>query len=754
MENISDTYHAIRELLHPRALKEKDLMSHENPILLKAEKSYPVTLQDVTFSFGAGSAMKVGLFNDEDDKDDDAFIATKDKTPNAPIVLNTATDAYLKYTNSVSAKANEQLTLADIGFNLNLSAGGSARTVFYKKHPNTQLVRDAFAEDLKNFRTIFKFDDVAGLEAGNGLGFVVNGTLSCNLQVSWSNIIATGISTLSSHLPVPVTLDISLTPSLTASFNVSVTDDFAYLLTKQTDGRYRICVTKKKTTSESVSLGASIGVQFADPATLGQQVGAICDKVIQSVLGNTIAEINTAVQDFKQGKKSPIVEKLFNLFHLDQLPQPIDLLTPQLKQLETDVSNTVTKLATDSVHLSFSYQYGRIQDDQEILSILISGDDLKKYHSDLLRFRTGKLLDSIRKNEIPYTLISYLNQKVLTITKSWGLGLTLFDFTLLTSSDYERSATNVQTDFQGTSRKVQIDREKGYKWKLLKATGSWSGQVNASMAEFSPTPTLEKFGYTFLLNTVLKDPGVSDNDLRSYLDSAAVWMAVNVSDIEGLVQKYAAAIKGKEVLVEGKLVFTDKTIRSLLQQIAADGWGTASKKQMARAMGAAMTWLPDYKARSNMQARQEMYAPLFSEYLDNPDDEIDDLASLAETEIQGLGDEDHLAEFEANRDNWIFGNTFAGVIRSNPGLQGSLKNFVTGMADLENKIGKGAAYTLFDQAYDNIRDCMQYSFASIAVGRFLLLYASDLNLLKDVRRVLTLSYGPDNDRTVINCSVV
>jgi len=753
MENLSETFHPLRELLHPKALKEKDLMSHENPINLKAEKSWPVTLGDVTFSFGAGSAMKVGLFNDEDDKDDDAFIATKDKTPNTPIVLDTANDAYLKYTNSVSAKANGQLTLANIGFNLNLSAGGSARSVFYKRHPNTQLVRDAFAEDLKSFRTIFKFDDVAALEAGNGLGFAVNGTLSCNLQISWSNIIATGISAISSLLPLPVTLDISLTPSLTANFNVSVTDDFAYLLTKQADGRYRICVTKKKTTSENVALGASIGVQFADPTTLGQQVGAICDKVIQSVLGNTITEINTAVQNFKQGKKSPIVEKLFSLFHLDQLPQPIDLLTPKLKQLETDISTAVTKLATDSVHLSFSYQYGRIQDDQEILSILISGDDLKNYHSDLLKFKTGSLLDSIRKNAIPYTLVSYLNQKVLTITKSWGLGLTLFDFTLLTSSDYEKSTTNVQTDLQGANRKVQIDREKGYKWKLSKATGSWSGQISAAMTDFSPMPTLEKFGYTFLLNTVLKDPSVSDNDLRSYLDSAAVWMAVNPSDIEGLVQKYAA-VKGKEVLIEGKLVFPDKVIRSLLQQLAADGWGTAIKKQMPRAMGAAMTWLPDYKARSNMQARQDMYAPLFAEYLDNPDQEMEDLASLAETEIRGLGDEDHLAEFEADRDNWIFGNTFAGVIRSNPGLQDCLKNFVTGMIDLQNKIEKGGAYTVFDQAYGNIRDCLQYSFASITVGRFLLLYASDLNLLKDVRRVLTLSYGPDSNRTVISCSVV
>ena len=149
MEDLSQTYHAIKELLHPKALKEKDLMSHDNPISLKADKSYPVTLPDVTFSFGAGAAMEVTLFNDEDDKDDNAFIATKD----APIVLNTASDAYLKYTNIVSAKANAQVTLADIGFNLNLSASGCAKSIYYRRHPNTQLVRDAFLADLKQFRS-------------------------------------------------------------------------------------------------------------------------------------------------------------------------------------------------------------------------------------------------------------------------------------------------------------------------------------------------------------------------------------------------------------------------------------------------------------------------------------------------------------------------------------------------------------------------------------------------------------------------
>ena len=749
MEDLSQTYHAIKELLHPKALKEKDLMSHDNPISLKAEKSYPVTLTDVTFSFGAGAAMEVSLFNDEDDKDDNAFIATKD----TPIVLNTATDAYLKYTNIVSAKANQQVTLADIGFNLNLSASGNAKSIYYRRHPNTQLVREAFVDDLKHFRTIFKFDDVAGLDVNDGLGFVVNGTLSCDLKVSWSNILSTGISAVSNLLPLPITLDISILPSVTAEFTVTVTDDFAYFLKKQAGDQYLVSITKKKSTAATAALGASVGVQFADPTTIGQQVAAICDKVIQSLLGNTLAEINTAIVSYLKGEHSAIVDKLLSLFQLDKLPQPIDLLNAKLKQLEQDAAGVITKLATDSISFSFSWQYSRIEEDKELLSVLIAGSDLKNYHSDLLRFKTGKLIGALRNATIPFTLISYLNQRVLTISRSWGFGLTVFDFTVLTSKDYEDSKNTIQTDLKGTSSKIQMDRTKGYKWQLIKGAGSWMGPFSAAMPDFLPVCTLDKFGYTMSYDTLLKDPNVSENDLRGYLAGGVNWGAVNECDIDKLVEKYAL-LKGKEVIVETKLTFPDSVLRAIFQQVASDGWGPANKKQLSRAMAGAMTWLPDFKARAVLEERQDVYAPLWASFLEDPEQDPADFAALAQSEIQGMGDEDHLAEFEANPANWVFGDSFAGVIRSNPGLLDQVKNFITGIVALQNKIKGQARYTEFDQAYNNIAGCLSYHFGIITSARFLLENAIDLNLVKDVKKVVTFTYGPDNNQTVITCSVV
>lgn len=748
MEDLTQVFHAIKELLHPKALKEKDLMTLDKPLSLKADKSYPLTLDDVTFSFGAGAAMDVWLFNDENDSDENAFLGAKDM----PIVFNTASEAYLKYANTVTAKANQQVTLADIGFDMNLSASGSAKSLYYKKHPNGKLVRDAFMEDLKHFKTIFKWEDVESLEENNGLGFLVSGNLSCNIKVSWSNIWATGINTLSSKLPLPVTLDISLTPSLTASFSVSLADDFAYLLKKQAGGQYLISICKKKSSNATASLGASIGVKFADADEMGKQVGALCDKVIQSVLGNTISDINTAVQNFKQGKKAPIVDKLFKLFKLDQMPAPIDLLTPQLKALEKDISDAITKLATESVSLSLTYQYSRIEESKELLSVVVAGNDLKKYHSDLLRFKMGGLLNDVRNEKVPCTLVSYLNQKVLTISKSWGLGLTVFNINIFNSKTYNQDKDTILADLKG-NQKISLDRISGYKWGLLKANGGYTVQLSAAMPDYSAVTSIDGFAFTYLLNTVLKDTNMNEKDFRSYLDRGVLWGAVNTADVDKLVDKYKEVI-GKSVLVEAKLVFPPTVMRALMAQLAADGWGSNSKKQLAKAMGAAMNYLAEFSLRANPQVRSDTYAPLWASYLDNPELTPEECAAMAEEELQGLNDPEHLGEFEARRENWVFDNYFAGVVQSCPTLQDVFVDFFTGMVDLQGRINARARWADFNDSYKKMIGFQQYPFAVQAMGRLLLAYANDLNVVKDVKKVLTLTYGPEKTPTVVNCSVV
>ena len=99
MEDLTQVLTPVKELLLVKPLKDKDLMAKENPIVLKADKSYPLTLTDVVFTFGAGAEVDIMLFNDEDDKDPDSLLSTN----NTPLTFNTANEAFLKYTNAISA---------------------------------------------------------------------------------------------------------------------------------------------------------------------------------------------------------------------------------------------------------------------------------------------------------------------------------------------------------------------------------------------------------------------------------------------------------------------------------------------------------------------------------------------------------------------------------------------------------------------------------------------------------------------------
>jgi hypothetical protein len=68
------------------------------------------------------------LFNDEDDKDPDSLLSTN----NTPLTFNTANEAFLKYTNAISAKANGQVSLNDIGFNATFLLPVMRKHCYYK----------------------------------------------------------------------------------------------------------------------------------------------------------------------------------------------------------------------------------------------------------------------------------------------------------------------------------------------------------------------------------------------------------------------------------------------------------------------------------------------------------------------------------------------------------------------------------------------------------------------------------------------
>jgi hypothetical protein len=735
MEDLSQVLIAVKELLLDTPLKDKSLMAVNNPITQTLDRSYPITLPDITFTFGVGAEAGVMLFNDEDDTDPDGLLPT----------FNTATEAYLKYINQVSAKANGQLSLKDIGFNI--SAAGTAKTLYYKKHDNTFPINKAFLQDISLFKTIFRGDDVKNLEEGGALGFIVNGTLSASMKVSWSNIFSKTLSVVSKLLPIPLTLDINLTPSLTASLSISVTDDFSYVIKKETGNQCLVDISRKKSRTLSGSAGASIGVKFADSAEVTRQLTEIYDQICISVFGSSASDISDTISKWKQkisdASQNILIAKLLAYFKLDDIAG----LADKLSALQTSVTSSITSIAEASVTAEFTYQYERIEENETVLSVSLPTDTLLAYHGQLLRFNPSGLLDDMRNKKISYTLHSFLEQTVLTISQSFGFGIKISDVVNLSSKDYSDQKISTQINFAGCPQ-IKVDYTQGYKWQLGKNKGAWLGDFSAAMPNFSatPTPYAKDFNFSLLMEMITINPNMQ---LQKYLDEGALWGCVREQDIAGLKQKYIA-LQGKSVSTDTKLSFNNNALMQLLQRIALYGWSGENIKYMALAMAASMTQLDGYQWRASPSVRQQTYYPLWLSFLTNydPSTDISDYGAEAEAFIRKAGNADHLAEFEGNTSNWTFGDTFAGIIRSNPGVYDNLKGAVNNLIALQQMIQLQQPFDpkRLQRWLKGFMPVFSQSYYTRTLGYFLLLHASDLSLGDDIQKVMTFTI----DAQVIN----
>jgi hypothetical protein len=284
------------------------------------------------------------------------------------------------------------------------------------------------------------------------------------------------------------------------------------------------------------------------------------------------------------------------------------------------------------------------------------------------------------------------------------------------------------------------------------------GEIEASMPQFSETPTADQFDFNLILDTILVDPNMDAADFKSYLDFAVLWGAIKRTDLDKFIATYANADKllGNQVSVENKIVIPNAALRQLFETIAANGWNTFNQTMLAMSMAAAMSYIDGFQARTSLQIRQQTYTRLWLSFLQehDPDRDIEDYAADAERLLQAVGGMDDLAGFEANPSNWTFGDSFAGVIRSNPQLFDSLISFIDGITQLQTSIQGQSDYQKLNDIFKEMDDAFSQLYSVRTIGNFLLSHATDLNILKDITQTFTISYGTPNNLQVVNFSVI
>jgi hypothetical protein len=756
MEKLDEILKPVGELLTDKQLKDKDLMV--DPVAINPEKSYPIDQGDVTFSIGAQALVSAQLFNDEEDKDDEEFLSSK---PSSYITFNPASEAYLKYQIGVLPKANGQGSIHDIGFELELS--GAVKATYYKAHKNTEKIREAFLADATKFLTIFKWEDVQKLGVSDALSFNVGGKLSAGLKVSWSNIFSQSLSSLTSTLPQPLTLDVNLSPELTASFDVTITDEFSYFIKRTKADQLFVAVSKIKNSKTIGSLGASIGVAFSKPDEVEKQLNALTDELINAIVKKSGSSVEKAIDAVKNGGgtavQKAVIDEVAELLGLTGVSDLITKLEERWKKLKDDLKVNIKKIAEVNIELSLTYQYERIKEGKELLSINIPDAALKKYHPKLLRFKLNDLLTDLGKESVAGAeLVSYVNQNSLVIKKTWGLGLKIFGSTFLQGQDFNIKEENTRIDLK-KHKQINQSRSVGYSWQWFGSSGKWLTEISASMKNFSmaPDPQLAEVDFAWYLNMIMQDRNVKkESELRAYFDLGVLWGAIQQHDVNALVEKYFPVLKKKKVLFESKLILSELATRTVIQQAGFHQFDKTNQELMARSLAAAMIYFEGSPIRMDVKAREEAYAPLWSYYLEHPHESPRSLANAAYNHLRKQPNVDSALlarEKDAGFNNQ--GIWFADVVYLNAPYN-AIDLLVKGLADLSTKITANAPLSdNFLSAANKFNAVSSQSYYVKTLGSFFSRYASQNNMLKkEVQRIFTMTYEEDEKEQVINLSVI
>src|ERR1043166_5594120 len=178
------------------------------------------------FDFAAESALDVASFNDANDVDDDAVIASGDDA----LVPFDAQKAWLRYRISglLSAEGQASLQAAKIAFD------ASRKIVLsdYRVHARDKKTIETIYGDLSSPRTIFNLEQVIALAPGDALRLAIRGTLGASLTLSWSDVFTRTLSLIESTTPIAMKLD----TGASVSFAVAVTDDFSLVIARAADG--------------------------------------------------------------------------------------------------------------------------------------------------------------------------------------------------------------------------------------------------------------------------------------------------------------------------------------------------------------------------------------------------------------------------------------------------------------------------------------------------------------------------------------
>lgn len=702
------------------------------------EHNLPVEEEEITFSVGAFSNVEIFAFNSPDDEDPTGVIGFPPSQVKgaelSPQVSLDENNACLKYQVTAGIKASGEASLSSIAFDID----GEKSVIFsdYRAHKRETNVREAIKNDLKNIRFAASLQDVLSLRKNEALVFQIRGKLSTQVEVSWADVFSSNLNKLCQFLSAHTLLTIKTGMGANVVANVSITDDFLVIFSRPQKGKIRVALKKAELSQSKTHAGLKVEVEFANP----DDVIKVLEDVLEGISGyqrETIDDLlKKASLSALSDREREIIEQILDRMGLDDEFHNVNKLKQRWNELTQGVKKTIEDIAKSKIGLGFKYEYQRIESESTVFQAVLRDDQIKKYHSDLLKRNLGHLMDWMKGNPDKFELENYLHERSLLMRKVWGFSLGLGKW-VAAGKDIKEYSEISRENFEG-NKMLSFKGVRSYEGTWLSDKLMWLVDFKADMDAFSNrTPLADEFDYGLYLKWTWTEKKLSEDEILNCIDHAIIWHALDNDDKDDVLTHLEDIIDRKaKFVVSLDLKFDNESFREILPYAYR-----GMKKDFARALATAMPWDNKFEARQIVERRVNLYTSLWNFYLDNSHLAPRDFASAAGRHLRRTGEGKKIARVESI---WpeVPMITFAEMIRLNAfngrdysGILEKWQKFQNALRTLHYAIEHQKDYSMITDIFKNLEPMFSQSLFVRAAGVFFLNSATEKEgLLEKVER--------------------
>ncbi|WP_224244541.1 hypothetical protein [Hyalangium gracile] len=728
----------------------QDSQVRVNLATVKVEQPISLGLEALSFVVDGGAETSIEAFNAPGDVDVDGVIgeaATQEDVLKLSPPLVLGQDAWLKYGVRARAKAQAGATMPF----LSASASGEV-TLFvadYHVHSLTEQLRDAINKDTKNLRLPLVLDHVLKLQPKEALSFQARTRLETSVSLRWADVFTSNLNALSRLLPAGTLLGLKTSIGASVVGSVTVSDDFILTFSREQAGAMVVSVQKGAVRGPKLAAQIGVSVEAAGAEVIDAALNALVGLPGLAQFEALLDKLAT-LQLNEEEKK--VLRLALDRLGLSDYEADASALKKAWEDQKAKAKQALTTMAAEKIAAGFQYEYARLSDEQTLLRLVLSDEQLKQFHTPLVMGRLSQVLGKIE----PGALRSYFQQATRTLNEAWGFSLGFSKWSLLHSQTQKKLQRVTQYGspdrVHGPKRYAYVGL-RSYEGGLFQDRGGWSIDFKCDMGGFKSEPTVRDFD--FGLYMLLRRNGkLSDESLRQAIDEAIVWHVLDDADEEQVFKQIRDAAKGGPVEVRLEVKLADTLFRELTSLVAF-----GQPEFFAKALARSMPW-SSIRARSEPEFRQGVYAPLWMAYLTEkakdwtPQKAAQRAAAWLKQDriAKGVGGEVAFWEGTGRA------NTFADVLDKNSrladvgGMYGGTyvrwQRLVSGMARLRDGLVQGADPTLIDSVFSELEELWLVSFHVKAFGAMLLdLSTRSVQGLKAVERTFTVVAGTGEQQT-------